>query len=467
MINPGKTSSVDEVVMQQTTLSTDAARQLATTTKSLPQMQGISPRWLLRLLPWVEVPGAVYRVNRRLSYVTKDDRLNFSSIGAKVYVTPHELSKLPLLSGFDDQTGILHALAAHFTLRDLKAGELIVEAGQPAEHIFLIVHGKATKLGVGKYGDPITLETLADGDHFGDQAVVESDDTWGFTIKTVTPCTIMSLEQRVLEDLIKQSPALQAHVEEFKARFKKPQDKLGQAAIELSAGHHGEPVLPRTFVDYQTRPREYELSLVQTVLNVHTRVSDLFNNPMNQYEQQLRLTIEAVRERQEYELVNNRDFGFLHNADVKQRIHARRGPPTPDDIDDMLNRRKRPRVIVAHPRALAAFNRECNSRGLYPELTVRDGQRIQTWRGVPMYPCDKIPINSDQTSSILFFRFGESDQGVVGLYQKGLEGEVEPGLCVKNMGISEKGITSYLVSTYFSAAILIPETLKVLENIKV
>ena len=84
---------------------------------------------------------------------------------------------------------------------------------------------------------------------------------------------------------------------------------------------------------------------------------------MNQMEQQLRLTIEALRERQEYELINNRDFGLLHNADFKQRIHARRGPPTPDDLDDMLNRRKRPRAILAHPRALAAFNRECSRRG--------------------------------------------------------------------------------------------------------
>jgi hypothetical protein len=35
---------------------------------------------------------------------------------------------------------------------------------------------------------------------------------------------------------------------------------------------------------------------------------------MNQTEQQLRLTIEALRERQEHELVNNRGFGLLQNA---------------------------------------------------------------------------------------------------------------------------------------------------------
>ncbi|SFD99493.1 hypothetical protein SAMN04487819_106157, partial [Actinopolyspora alba] len=33
-------------------LGTEAARNLATTTKSAPQMQGITSRWLLRMLPW-------------------------------------------------------------------------------------------------------------------------------------------------------------------------------------------------------------------------------------------------------------------------------------------------------------------------------------------------------------------------------------------------------------------------------
>ncbi|MEV6552188.1 Crp/Fnr family transcriptional regulator, partial [Streptomyces sp. NPDC051597] len=59
--------SVDREREQQS-LGTAAARNLATTTKSVPQMQEISSRWLLRMLPWVQVKGGTYRVNRRLSY---------------------------------------------------------------------------------------------------------------------------------------------------------------------------------------------------------------------------------------------------------------------------------------------------------------------------------------------------------------------------------------------------------------
>ena len=138
-------------------LGTPAARNLATTTKSLPQTQEISARHPPRVLPWVRVTGATYRLNRRLIY--RSD-----------------------------------------------AGS--VTAANP------------------------------------------------------------------------------------RAR----QNKYGEAEIELVAGHVGEVTLPGTFVDYDLTPREHELSVAQTILRIHTRVADLYNEPMNQTEQQLRLTIEALRD---------------------------------------------------------------------------------------------------------------------------------------------------------------------------
>lgn len=451
---------------QLTSLSTAGARQLATTTKTVPQMQGITPRWLLRMLPWVEVTGGTYRVNRRLSYSVGDDRLNFGNVGARVEVPAQELHKLPLLRGFEGDSAVFQALASRFVQKEYKAGESIVEAGTPAEHVFLLAHGKAKKLGKGKYGDELVLDVLADGDHFGDQAVVESNDQWSFSVKATTACTVLALPQQVFEDLIKQSPALQAHVARYKERLKKPQDKMGQAAIPMAAGHSGEPSLHGGYVDYELAPREYELSVAQTVLRVHTRVADLFNGPMNQTEQQLRLTIEALKERQEHELINNRDFGLLHNADLKQRIHTRSGPPTPDDMDELLSRRRKSRFFLAHPRTIAAFGRECTRRGLYPTVVDVQGTKAMAWRGVPILPCDKIPITEQRTSSIIVMRTGESDQGVIGLHRTGLQDEVEPGLSVRRMDISEKAISSYLVSTYFSAALLIPDALGVLENVE-
>src|SRR5256885_8733604 len=117
---------------QQLSLGTAAARNLATTTKSVPQMQGISSRWLLRILPWVQAAGGVYRVNRRLSYTLGDGRVSFTSTGADIRVIPQELRELPMLRDFDDDE-VLGALAGRFTQQEFEPGDVIVEAGQPAE----------------------------------------------------------------------------------------------------------------------------------------------------------------------------------------------------------------------------------------------------------------------------------------------------------------------------------------------
>jgi CRP-like cAMP-binding protein len=450
----------------QMSLGTAAARNLATTTKTVPQMQGITSRWLLRVLPWVQVSGGVYRVNRRLSYTIGDGRIEFVSTGADVRVIPAELGELPILRGFDDM-GVLTALAGRFTQREYAAGESIVQAGQSADQVVLIAHGKVNKVGAGKYGDETVLDTLADGDYFGDANLVEVEGSWEYTAKALTSCTVLTLSRSVFQEVTNSSETLREQLVMFQANVALGTNEHGEAEIEMSAGHEGEAELPGTFVDYDTAPREYELSVAQTVLRVHSRVADLYNQPMNQTEQQLRLTIEALRERQEHEMVNSRDFGLLHNADFSQRIPTRSGPPTPDDMDELLSKVwKEPSVFLAHPKAIAAFGQECSRQGLYPPTVDLNGHQVPSWRGIPLLPCNKIPVTEQRTSSIMLMRVGEQNQGVVGLHQVGLPDEYQPGLSVRFMGINDKAVISYLVSCYYSAAVLVPDALAVLENVE-
>ncbi len=453
-----------ESARQQLSLGTAAARNLATTTKSVPQMQGISSRWLLRLLPWVQVSGGVYRVNRRLSYTIGDGRVAFIGTDSEVRVIPQKLCEIPVLRGFDDET-VLGALADQFVQREFAPGDVIVEFGHEADQVFLIAHGKVNKIGTGKYGAETVQGVLADGEYFGHETLVADQSICEFTFKAVTPCTVLALPRAAFLDLLGQSEALRAHVERYRAGRALPQDEHGEAAIDLAAGHEGEPDLPGTFVDYETSPREYELSVAQTVLRVHSRVADLYNEPMDQVEQQLRLTVEALRERQEHETVNNPDFGLLHNAEFSQRIHTRTGPPTPDDLDELLALVwKEPGFFLAHPRAIAAFGRECSRRGVYPQSVDVNGHMVPAWRGIPVFPCNKIPVSDVHTSSILLLRTGEGNRGVIGLHQTGIPDEYQPSLSVRFMGLDEKGIISYLVSAYYSVAVLVPDALAVLEN---
>ncbi|GLU49507.1 family 2B encapsulin nanocompartment shell protein [Nocardiopsis ansamitocini] len=451
----------------QLSLGTAAARNLATTTKSVPQMQGISSRWLLRKLPWVQAAGGAYRVNRRLSYAVGDGRVTFTSTGSTVRVIPQELQELALLRGFDDEA-TLSALADRFEQREFAPGDALVTSGDPAEQLFLIAHGKIGMVVAGEYGNDTALGTLADGDHFGDRALADSPGDWEFTAKALTACTVLVLPRRAFQELTDQSEQLREHINQVQSATTQPSNNHGEAAIDLSSGHVGEPVLPGTFVDYELAPREYELSVAQTVLRVHSRVADLYNQPMNQVEQQLRLTIEALRERQEHELINSRDFGLLHNADLKQRIHTRTGPPTPDDLDELLAKVwKDPGFFLAHPRTIAAFGRECTRRGIYPQSIDINGHQVPAWRGVAILPSNKIPVSKTRTSSILLMRTGEAQQGVIGLHQTGIPDEYQPGLSVRFMGINDQAVISYLVSAYYSAAVLVPDALAVLEHVEI
>ncbi|MES1179770.1 MAG: family 2A encapsulin nanocompartment shell protein [Hyphomicrobium sp.] len=238
-------------------------------------------------------------------------------------------------------------------------------------------------------------------------------------------------------------------------------------SVEVACSVRDERVLPQTYVDYIENPREYLLSAVQTVLDIHTRVSDLYSVPHNQIKEQLRLTIETVKERQESELINNKEYGLLAHAASSQKIKPRAGAPTPDDLDELITKVwKEPAFFLAHPQAIAAFGRECTRRGVPPPTVTLFGSPFITWRGIPLIPSDKIEVKGGKTS-ILLIRTGEAKQGVVGLFQPGLPGELTKGLSVRFMGINDQAIASYLVSLYCSLAVLTDDALGVLENVEV
>ena len=237
--------------------------------------------------------------------------------------------------------------------------------------------------------------------------------------------------------------------------------------VEVDCSAKDERELPATFVDYEEWGREYVLSAVNTVLDVHTRVSDLYSSPHNQIREQLRLTIEPAKERQESELINNKEYGLLNNAAKSMKVKTRTGAPTPDDLDELIARVwKEPGFFLAHPQAIAAFGRECTRRGVPPPTVSLFGSQFLTWRGIPLIPSNKLNITGGKTN-ILLLRTGESRQGVVGLYQPNLPGQQGMGLSVRFMGINHKAIASYLVSLYCSLAVLTEDALGVLENVEV
>jgi len=242
---------------------------------------------------------------------------------------------------------------------------------------------------------------------------------------------------------------------------------INPESVLVACPPRDESELPTTYVGYEEHPREILLNSVATIVDIHTRVSDLYSNPYDQIEEQLRLTIEIVKERQESELINNADYGMLASASPEQRLSTLAGPPTPDDFDQLITKVwKEPAFFLTHPLGAAAFGRECTRRGVPPPTVSLFGSQFITWRGIPVIPSDKVPVEGNKTK-VLLLRVGEQRQGVVGLFQPGLTGEKSPGLSVRFMGISRNAIVSYLVSLYCSLAVLTPDALAVLDNVEV
>jgi CRP-like cAMP-binding protein len=454
----------------QRSVTTSVARNLAHTTKTSPKMTSITPRLLLSQLPWVQVNGGIYRVNRTKVELPKAERIEVNVSGAAASFPPESLRNVPLFSGLPD--AIVVRMAGSFKTEEVPLGNKVIVEGEAESKFFIIAQGQVEVLYKGAHGSDIRIALLTEGEYFG-ETEFGSDKPSDVTVRTITPCILLTLSRKDLDAVLKQQPNSKDEFQKAVAEYlelRSMVNRYGERNIDLVSGFAENIEIPETFVDYSAKPREYPLSTVQTVVRVHTRVSDLYNNPYDQLAEQMRLTVEGIKERQEWELVNSQKFGLLHSVDPTMRISARYGTPTPDDLDELLALVwKKPAFFLAHPRAIAAFGRECTWRGVPPPTINLFGIPLITWRGVPLIPCDKLEMKGRRsgTTSILLLRVGEADQGVVGLHQAGIPGEIMPSLSARLMGIDSLGVASYLLTLYFSCAVLTDDALGVLENVEV
>ncbi|MCL2100374.1 MAG: hypothetical protein FWH22_01520 [Fibromonadales bacterium] len=251
----------------------------------------------------------------------------------------------------------------------------------------------------------------------------------------------------------------------------------GETPLDILCSSEKKSVeIPEGFVEYQQKPREYILNSISTIINVDTAVADVFSSPFDQTNEQLALAIESLRERQESQIINNDDYGLLKNVAERQRITPiRDGRPTPDDLDELISKVwKEPSFFLAHPRAIAAFQRECTRRGVPPSTINLYGGTFILWRGIPLVPTDKLLVDGVKNpnpkrgkTNILLVRTGEAKRGVIGLHQSNLQNEHSRGLSVRLRGIDSKGLASYLLSLYCSAAILADDAIAILEDVEV
>src|ERR1700691_6616006 len=179
-------------------LGATAARKLATPTVTLPENAESTPRWLHKLLPWVDVDGGVYRVNRRRVLVNKAGLIVAEIDGKKAYIDPKSLRGIPLFGGLDDES--LKAVAGEFTTEHHDLGKVIAKEGDSAKKLYVVARGKIELSIVGPHGDKLRQGLLGEGSFYGDSALL-NDSQKSPAIKALTEATVLSLDRTKFDAL--------------------------------------------------------------------------------------------------------------------------------------------------------------------------------------------------------------------------------------------------------------------------
>lgn len=462
------------IISTQQSLGVRAARQLAVTTKSRPMMEEITPRWFLSFLPWLSLEAGTYRLNKRKKYFVEKLRLEVQVKDSQIIAKPDELRKIRLFE--NTKESILHEILNAFHIERFEKGFVLIHEGDESEKLYILVEGEVEVSTTGSREEKLILKQLAHGDYFGEIAFTSGKKRKA-DATALTHVVLLSLDKKDLSDIFERHPQIKnSLIEASESYLEEEINEYGERKVALESGYEGEPEIPSSFVEYEEHPEEISLSVIQTMLAMHTRVSDLYNDPMVQLDEQIRLSVQAMKEQQEFEIINNKHFGLINQVNSQMRVKARYGTPTPDDMDELLARVwKRPAIFLAHPKAIAAFAREATRRGVPPATINFFGSPFLTWRGVPIVPCDKMLVDGKMRSdlqfgktNILLMRLGEAEQGVVGLHQPGIPDEkLFPSLSVKFNGIDSRSIAHYALSLYFSVAVLTDDAIGMLENVEV
>ena len=195
----------------QRSVTTSVAKNLANTTKTSPKMMSITPRWLLSLLPWVQVDGGTYRVNRTKVELSKAERIGWTSRTGGLVRSAEALRSVPLFS----QAARGDPRPDGQPLQDRRglAGQQADRRRRGPEQV--LHHRPGTGRGA-EQGRP----RQRPADRAVDRRRVSSARrTWSptspsdVTVRTITPCVLLTLSRKDLDSVLGELPNLG---EEFK-----------------------------------------------------------------------------------------------------------------------------------------------------------------------------------------------------------------------------------------------------------
>jgi len=184
-------------------LPQEQARPLTTTHKTRPQMEGISSRNLLKFLPWVNVQGGRYRVNRRRILDIRPGKVTFKGIGTPtIEIVGPSLSQMPTFRDLKSET-ILSQIAATAVAQDFTKDHIIVTYGNKPKHVYFIVSGKVSFFSKGVYNFDNKLGTSGSGFYFGEFGLLAGHPDIPFEARADTKVTVLKIDYDHIHTILK------------------------------------------------------------------------------------------------------------------------------------------------------------------------------------------------------------------------------------------------------------------------
>ncbi|HTW20070.1 MAG TPA: ABC transporter transmembrane domain-containing protein [Mycobacteriales bacterium] len=138
-----------------------------------------------------------------------------SADGRQATVDAGRLRHVNLFADLDDST--LSRIAEGLTSEYYEADQVVFREGDPGDRFYLIARGRVAVETATSEGDLHLYETLGDGDHFGEVALLQ-DRARTATIRTIAPSVFLTMDRPSFIRLVETTPEMGRALEERMTR---------------------------------------------------------------------------------------------------------------------------------------------------------------------------------------------------------------------------------------------------------
>lgn len=140
----------------------------------------------------------------------KQSGFQLSQSGDQATVSPEWLRHVKLFEELDDET--LRSMAPLFSTERHPQRRRLIHQGDQADRFYILVRGAVEVRVADADGEERRVAVFEDGDHFGEIALLR-DVPRTASVRTLLPCTLLSLQRRQFDLLLERAPQLRARME--------------------------------------------------------------------------------------------------------------------------------------------------------------------------------------------------------------------------------------------------------------